>query len=135
MVDQSLSRSEVDHSMNSEWLLKRARGAYVVGGMHCDVACGRASTNHQRSWNPTLRVEYAHVGARAGFLANRVTKRRRGPLRTWDSMLLAMTTLAVGCVRRMTANGSDCSCIPRVGVQTERAVLSPESLVVITAQP
>lgn len=50
-------------------------------------------------------------------------------------MLLAMTTLAVGCVRHMAANGSDCSCIPRIGVQIERAVLSLESLVAITVQP
>lgn len=59
--------------MNSDWLLKRAKGPYVVGDMH-------ACTNHQRFWNPTFRVKYAHVGAEAVLLANRVAMRRRGPL-------------------------------------------------------
>lgn len=38
VVDQNHPESDVDHHMNSDWLLKRARGAYVVGDMHGEVA-------------------------------------------------------------------------------------------------
>lgn len=38
VVDQHHSGSDVDHHMNGDWLLKRARGAYVVGDMHGEVA-------------------------------------------------------------------------------------------------
>lgn len=56
-------------------------------------------------------------------------------LQTWDGLFLAMTTWVVGCVQRMTANGSDCGCIPQGGGHSRQHCSNLESLLEITAQP
>lgn len=79
-ADQGLSRSDVDHYMNSDWLFKRARGEYVVGDMHGDVAWWLCPYKSPTLLEPDISGRIC-ARRRPGkvSLANRVAVRRRGP--------------------------------------------------------
>lgn len=124
--------------MNSDWLLKRARGGYVVGDMHGDVAWWLCPYKSPTLLEPDIsgricaRRRPSKVSDQWGGFAE--TRAFLAVLQTWDSLFLAMTTWAVGCVQQMTANGSNCGCIPQGGGHPRQRFLNLEDLVAITAQ-